>query len=112
MLYASSILFALAAVAGLLILVAWLTKKNASRTVVYLHGLLAAAALVLLAVYSYNHPQNYPTYSLVLFVLAALGGFYMFARDLRGKYSSMAVAGMHALLAVAGFVFLLIFAFS
>ena len=112
MLYASIALFALAAVAGLTILVSWLNKRNASRTVVYLHGLFAASALVLLAVFSFNQPENFPKYSLLLFVLAALGGFYMFARDMRGKSSPLGLAGAHALLAIAGFVLLLIFTFS
>lgn len=112
MLYASIALFALAAVAGLTILVSWLNKKNASRTVIYAHGLLAAVALVLLAVFSYNHPENFPKFSLLFFIVAALGGFYMFAQDMRGKSSPMALAGLHALLAVGGFVMLLIFAFS
>lgn len=112
MLYASISLFALAAVAGLTILVSWLNKKNASRAVIYSHGLLAAAALVLLAVFSYNNPDSFPKYSLIFFVIAALGGFYMFFRDMKGKSSPMALAGLHALLAVGGFVMLLIFAFS
>ena len=111
MLYASIAFFALAAVAGLTILVSWLNKKNAPRMVVYTHGLLAATALVLLAVFSFNQPDNFPKYSLILFVIAALGGFYMFARDMRGKSSPMGLAGLHALLAIAGFVMLLFFAF-
>ena len=112
MLYACIALFALAAVAGLTILVSLLNKKNASRAVVYTHGLLAASALVLLAVFSYNNPGNFPKYSLIFFIIAALGGFYMFARDMKGKSSPMALAGLHALLAVGGFVMLLFFAFS
>jgi hypothetical protein len=112
MLYASIALFALAAVAGLTILISWLNKKSASRAVVYTHGLLAASALVLLAVFSYNNPESFPKYSLIFFIIAALGGFYMFARDMKGKSSPMALAGLHALLAVGGFVMLLIFAFS
>jgi drug/metabolite transporter superfamily protein YnfA len=112
MLYASIAIFALAAVAGLTIFVTWLKKRTASRPVVYLHGLLAATALVLLAIFSFNQPENFPKFSLVLFVLAALGGFYMFSRDMRGKSNPLGLAGAHALLAVAGFVLLLIFAFS
>ena len=112
MLYISIALFALAAVAGLTILISWLKKKNVSRAVVYTHGLLAATALVLLAVFSYNNPDNFPKFSLIFFIIAALGGLYMFARDMKGKSSPMAIAGLHALLAVGSFVMLLIFAFS
>ena len=112
MLYASIAIFALAAVAGLTILISWLNKKNASRAVVYTHGLLAATALVLLAVFSYNNPEHFPKYSLIFFVVAALGGFYMFSRDMRGKTNPMPLAGLHALLAISGLVMLLLFAFS
>lgn len=105
-------LFALSAILGLTILVAWLRQKNASRAVVYSHGLVAATALVLLIVYAIQNPASYPKLSIILFVIAALGGFYMFFNDLRGKYSPMAIAYLHALLAVGGFVVLLAFVFA
>jgi hypothetical protein len=50
--------------------------------------------------------------ALILFVAAALGGFYMFALDMKKKNSPLAVAYLHALLAVSGFVALLLFAFA
>jgi hypothetical protein len=106
------ILFALAAVLGLTILVKWLTNKEASRGVVYAHGAAAAVALVLLLVYVLQHPDNSPMTSLILFVIAALGGFYMFFKDVKGQNSPMGIAIVHALLAVGGFVTLLLFAFT
>ena len=110
--YITIALFALAAILGVTILVNWLNKKDAPRGVVYSHGVFAAIALVLLIVYVVNNPSNAPTTSLILFVLAALGGFYMFFRDLNKKNSPLAVAVLHALLAVGGFVALLIFVFA
>src|SRR3954464_13513061 len=110
--YITIVLFALAAILGVTILVNWLNKKDAPRGVVYSHGVFAAIALVLLIVYVVNHRTNAPTTSLILFVLAALGGFYMFTRDLNKKNSPIAVAVLHALLAVGGFVALLIFVFA
>lgn len=112
MIYISIILFALSAVLGLRILIKWLTKKDASRTVIYSHGIVAAAALVLLIVYAVQNPENFPKASLILFILAALGGFYMFIRDLQQKASPMFIAFVHALLAVSGFVALLLFVFA
>ena len=110
--YATIALFAIAAILGVTILVNWLNKKDAPRGVVYAHGAFAATALVLLIVYVVNHPDNAPTTSLILFVVAALGGFYMFARNMSKKNSPLGVAVLHALLAVAGFVALLIFVFA
>lgn len=110
MITASIFLFAVAAVLGLIILIRWLTKREASRTVIYSHGLAAAIALVMLIVFAVNNPDHFPKVSIILFVIAALGGFYMFFRDLQKKSSPMAIAFVHALLAVGGFAALIYFA--
>jgi len=112
MIYLAIALFAVSAVLGLTILVKWLTKKDASKGVIYSHGIVAAVALVLLIVYAVQNPGNFPKISIILFVVAALGGFYMFLRDLKKKTSPMAIAFTHALLAVGGFVALLFFVFA
>lgn len=110
--YASIVLFAIAAVLGLSILIKWLTKKDVSKGVIYSHGIAAAIGLGLLVVLAVEDPEGYPKTALILLVIAALGGFYMFFRDLQQKMSPYSVAFLHALLAVAGFVALLIYAFA
>jgi hypothetical protein len=110
--YITIALFAIAAILGITILVSWVNKRNAPRSIVYSHGIFAATALVLLIVYIVNHRTNAPTTSLILFVLAALVGFYMFIRDMNKKNSPIGVAVLHALLAVSGFIALLIFVFA
>lgn len=112
LIYLTILLFAVAAVLGVAILLKWLSKKEVSRTVVYAHGTFAAVALVVLAVYALRNPENYPQLALLMFVIAALGGFYMFFRDVQNKMSPYSIAFVHALLAVGGFVALLLFAFS
>jgi len=112
MLNISIVLFALAAVFGLIILAALLKKKETPKSVVYSHGLVAAAGLVILIVYGIQHPDSYPKLSIIIFVIAALGGFYLFFNDLRKKPGPVAVAIIHALAAVTAFVILLLFAFS
>jgi hypothetical protein len=108
----SIVTFALAAVFGIIILIKWLTKKDVSRTVVYTHGIFAALGLVLIVVCAVQSPENFPKTALILFVVAAIGGFYMFFRDLQKKMSPYSIAFVHALVAVAGFVALLLFAFA
>src|SRR5690606_1553691 len=105
-------LFAVSAVLGLVILIRWLTQKAAPKSVIYSHGIFAAIALVILIAYAVQNPENFPKASLVLFILSALVGFYMFFRDLKHKMSPMSVAVAHALVAVCGFVALLLFAFA
>jgi len=112
MLYLAIALFALAAVFGLTILVKWLTKKDAPRGVVYAHGGVAATGLVLLVILALQHPDHFPKLSLILFVIAALGGFYMFFQDVMKKTPPLAIAFVHALLAISGFVSLLWFALA
>lgn len=112
MIYASIALFALSAVLGLTILLKWLSKQEASQTVIYAHGVFAATALLILVYYSIQHPENFPKASIALFVVAAIGGFYMFIRNLKQKMGPLPLAFLHALLAVSGFVLLLLFAFS
>ena len=112
MLYAAIALFALSAVLGLTILIKWLSKKDASKGVIYSHGIVAATALGILVAYAIMNPANFPKVSIILFAIAAVGGFYMFFNDLRKKMSPMAIAFIHAILAVAGFVTLLLFVFA
>ncbi|MDF3078488.1 MAG: hypothetical protein K0S09_2377 [Sphingobacteriaceae bacterium] len=101
MFYLSLALFAVTAVFGLVILSKWLTQKDASKGVIYGHGIFAVAAIVALLVYGLKSPGNISTAAIVLLVLSVLGGFYMFINDLRGKMTPLAVAFVHALLAVA-----------
>jgi hypothetical protein len=108
MLYVTIALFAIAAVIGIIILKNWLTSANTSRTVVYLHGIFAAVALILLLVQTLRNPAGQLRTSLILFAVAAAGGFYMFFQDLKGKFSPTWLAVVHALLAIGGFAFLIL----
>lgn len=112
MLYLTIVLFALAAIVGSIILKNWLTSTDTSRSVIYLHGIFAAAALILLIVFALQNPDHYPKASIILFVIGALGGFYMFAKDLKHKMSPVWLAVVHALFGIAGFLILLFFVFG
>jgi len=110
MIYASIALFALSALLGLSILIKWLTDKEASRKVVYSHGIVAVVALVLLLAYATQHTDNFPLLSIVLFAVAAVAGIYLFVLDLKKKPGPLFIAFAHALVAVGAFVLLLVFA--
>jgi hypothetical protein len=109
-LYLVIALFALGALIGMYLLSLVLQKKETPKAIALIHGLFVAVALVLLIVYTSNHPG--PIESIVLFVLAALGGLVLFIRDLTGKPLPKWLALGHGLIAVAGFIFLLVFAFG
>lgn len=110
MLYTIIAFFALAAIMGLTLLSYVLRSKETSKPVMILHGLFAAIALVLLIIYTTGNNPG-PVESVILFVIAALGGFIMAARDLSGKTVPKWLAVVHGLVAVIGFITLLVFAF-
>ncbi len=112
MMYLAIALFALSAVLGVAILWKWMSKQDASKGVIYSHGIVAAGGLGVLVFYALQNPGAFPKVSLILFAVAAVAGFYMFFRDLAKKTSPMGLAFTHALVAVAGFVALLAFVFA
>lgn len=101
------LLFAAAAVFGLTLIVPVLQGKTPSRPFVFIHGGLAATALVLLLVQFFGAETTVPVISLVLFVIAALGGFILLANDLQKKPIPKGLALVHAGAAVVAFLILL-----
>lgn len=111
LLYAIIGLFALGAIIGVYLLALVLQKKETPKLVAFIHGGMVATALILLIYYTLRHPPGMPE-SVVLFTVAAVGGATLMARDLTGKSLPKWLAVGHGLIAVAGFVFLLIRAFG
>lgn len=111
MLYLTIGLFAIAAVMGIINLKYWMSESKPPRGAVYTHGLFAASALVLLLIQAMKGEGAGLRTSLVFFIIAALGGFYLFARDLKGKVGPGWLAMIHGMVAVIGFVLLLLVAF-
>lgn len=112
----SAILFALAALGGLTLAVMHFRSQGRERPPTPLaigHGVVAAAALVLLILGVFGAPAGtsaLPAIALAIFVLAALGGAYLFlGKHLRGQALPSTVVVVHGLVAVAGFLVLLVF---
>jgi hypothetical protein len=103
------LLFAVAAVGGLLLALQHFKKSPLSLPLAVVHGLVAASALVLLllSVLGGSASGNAPI-ALVLFVVAALGGFFLFSHHLRNKPLPTPVVVIHALAAVVAFLLLLV----
>jgi glucose uptake protein GlcU len=104
------VLFALAALGG--IYMATVRFRGAERpptAIALVHGAAAAAGLIALivAVAEAGAPAAART-ALVVFIIAALGGFFLFAQHMQKKALPIPVIVIHALVAVAGFVVLLV----
>ena len=111
MIYTAIALFSLAALLGMFLLGFVLKGKETPKAVVFTHGPLAAAGLVLLIIYAIDRSPG-PLESIVLFSMAAAGGVVMLYRDITGKGIPKWLAIVHGLLAIAGFAWLLYFAFD
>ncbi len=109
--YAAIGFFALAALFGLYLISFVLNGRETPKAIVFTHGPLAAIGLVLLIIYISRGGPG-PIESLILFLLAALGGLYMLFRDLTGRRIPKVLAIGHGLLAVTGFILLLVFALN
>ncbi|HET9158527.1 MAG TPA: hypothetical protein VFN91_17760 [Myxococcaceae bacterium] len=104
------VLFAVAALGGLTMAVIRLRGAERPPTgLALLHGALAAAGLIALivAMTETGVPAQART-ALVFFIVAALGGFYLFAQHMQKKALPIPIMLVHALVAVIGFVILLV----
>ena len=101
------ILFAIAAVVGITLIIPILKGEKPSRTNVFVHGGVAATALVMLIIKYLEDRAAVPQISVILFVVAALGGIVLFTRDMQKKGLPPGLALIHAGVAVTAFLILL-----
>jgi lipid-A-disaccharide synthase-like uncharacterized protein len=109
MLNLDMLLFAIAAIGGITLLVMRINGKPRSLVLALGHGLFAAAGLAVL-IYMAAAEQdksNITTLPLIFFLVAALGGFFLFSYRLRKKDFPIPVGAIHGLVAVVGFLILL-----
>jgi len=108
MLLASLALFVVAALLGLFVALALFKKQETSKPAAVAHGLLGAGGLVLLLIYTLQNPNRLLQVAVGLLVVAALGGFLLFANDLRKKPGPIFLVAVHALAAVVAVVLVLL----
>lgn len=112
MLHAAIIIFAIAAAGGLVLASSVLRGKLAPWPLGILHALLGASGLVVLLLLALNSSGDTRLLvALGLLVVAALGGFYLFSFHLRKMVAPKPVVIIHAGLAIAGFLTLLVILF-
>ncbi len=101
------IVFALAAVGGLVLASHVLRGQFPPWVLSVGHALLGALGLVLLIVAVFGGAASPATTALIILVVAALGGFFLASYHLRSALAPRALVIVHALVAVAGFLVLL-----
>src|SRR4051794_22658960 len=86
MLFSSVILFAVAALGGLVLGVLGLRQRDLPMWLSLIHGVVAAAGLITLIIgVVQGNVGLLPIIALILFLIAAFGGFVLFSYHLRGK---------------------------
>lgn len=107
MLKIAVILFAVAAVGGLVMAARIFQGSKAPWPLSIGHALLGATGLVLVLLNVINGAGSLLLAALIILVIAALGGFYLASFHARGQLPPKAVVIIHALVAVSGFLLLL-----
>lgn len=111
MLSVAIILFIIAAVFGLIILTSILKDRPTPKPIVFIHGPVAAVALILVIIYAIMQGAS-PLLitSIVLFIIAALGGLTLFTIDMSKRPIPKLLATLHPVIAAAGLIVLIIYA--
>jgi len=109
LIYASIAIFGMTAIFGMYLLSLILRNKSTPKGVTIIHGLMAAVALILLIFYCFGDAPG-PWPSIIIFTLAAIGGFVLNYRDITGKKVPKWLGIVHGLAAVTGFILLILFA--
>jgi hypothetical protein len=100
------LVFAVAALGGLVLASSVLRGKFAPWSVSLLHAGLGAAGLILVLLAILQGTAGAITIAFVILVIAALGGFYLASIHLRTKIPPQGAVVIHAALAVTGFLIL------
>lgn len=109
MIFIPIVLFALAALLGITLLSYVLRGKFTPKAITIFHGSFAALGLVSLIALAVYSPYKL-WLSVIIFTLAACGGFYLLFKDITGRVPKL-VAVVHGLLAVTGFFILILSVF-
>jgi hypothetical protein len=110
MLIVAICLFILAAIFGLVILTAILKNQPTPKRFVFSHGPIAVVALILVILHYMQGNHDGLLYaSLVIFILAALGGLTLFTIDMSKRPIPKSLALLHPLAAATALVLLIIY---
>jgi hypothetical protein len=108
----AAILFGVGALGGVALLGLRLRGGNPPIALALVHGLVAASGLVTLILAVAGGARGPALTALILFGVAALGGFLLFSMHLRQKLLPVGLILVHALVAVSGYVVLLTAVFA
>lgn len=110
MLYVAILLFIVAALLGSVLLLTIMKNQLPPRAVALLHGSFAGVGLLVAIAYAATgHFAGLLITSIVILILAALGGSTMFIKHVTGKPIPKTIALAHPVIALVGVVLLIIY---
>ena len=112
MLQVPIILFAIAALGGLYMAVCIFKGSFAPWALSILHALLGASGLVLILISVLQGARGLVAGALIILAIAAIGGFYLASYHVRRQLAPKSIVAIHAVVAVTGFLVLLVAAFG
>lgn len=101
-------IIAAAALIGIYLLSLVLRKKETRKGLAIVHGPLAVIGLIGLILFSIQNRESRYVTSIVLFTLAAIGGFFLIYKDLSGVRVSRPIATAHGLLAAVALILMVV----
>ncbi len=106
----SIVMSALGGVVGVRSLMMRRSADNTPRAIGYVHAVVTTLSLILLVIYAVLHSTGVPILAFGLFAVAAIAGFILLGIDLAKKKLRSWLVFLHGGLALAGLVFLAVFA--
>ena len=107
--YTAIAVLGMTAILGMYLLSFIFREKETPKGVAMIHGLFAVIGLVLVIVYSFGNTPS-PTVSLIIFIIAAMGGLVLIYKDITGQKVPKWLGLVHGVTAVIGFSLLIGFA--
>ncbi|MGM1055617.1 MAG: hypothetical protein ACQEWG_07030 [Bacteroidota bacterium] len=102
------ILISLAVLIGAYLLKYVLKEKHPPKAIVLAHGAFAILGILVLLIYAFTTEEHHKHWdSITIFSVAAIGGLYLFSRDIRHKSVPKWVALVHAGIALFGLIWIL-----
>lgn len=106
---AAAIFLGITITIGVVMAVYLFQGKEIPKGLPFLHGGAAAIGIILLVIYALTSEGQHKHWNqIVIFLVAALGGLYMFEKDITHQKVPLPVAVIHAVIALGGFVWLII----
>ena len=106
----ASLFFLVAAFIGSVLLTHLLKMGHAPKKTAHIHGALVVTGLVLLIIYAFvTENKNKQIDTILIFLLAASLGLYLYSRDKKQQKPNKWAAFLHAALGTGGLIWILIY---